>query len=282
MAGLYGVIGDPISHSMSPLMHNAAFEKLGIEGSYHPFHVRRENLENAIRGVKALGIEGMNVTIPHKTAVMEYLDRIDPLAEKIGAVNTIVNDEGILTGYNTDGLGFIKGLKEFAQESIERKRVLIIGAGGAAKAIYYSLAEQGISKIDICNRTKEKAELLKARRSSFVQTEVLSLDSAQTNLGLYDIIIQTTNIGMDPKITEKPLNVARIKENAIVSDIIYNPLETALLKQAKELGARTQNGLDMFVYQGALSFEKWTGRTPDINRMKEIVLTQLGGQHVNR
>ncbi|WP_226673192.1 shikimate dehydrogenase [Rossellomorea aquimaris] len=279
---LYGVIGDPIAHSMSPLMHNSAFKENGIDAEYVKFHVMKEQLPEAILGIKALGIKGVNVTVPHKELVMPLLDEIDPLAEAIGAVNTIVNDNGKLIGYNTDGLGFVEGLKKLAGDSIKNKSILIIGAGGAAKAIYYTLASSGVGRIDVTNRTPDRAEKMMETCPFALQSVFLTLDDAENVLQEYDVIIQTTSIGMYPHIDQSPLKIGKLKPGSIVSDIIYNPLETSLLKQAKQKGALTQNGLDMFVFQGALSFEKWTGIFPAYSIMKNIVLQQLGGQHVNR
>jgi shikimate dehydrogenase len=274
---LYGVIGDPIAHSMSPLMHNSAFKDNGINAEYVRFHVKKEQLPEAIRGIKALGIQGVNVTVPHKEHVMSLLDGIDPLAEAIGAVNTIVNENGKLIGYNTDGLGFVEGLKNIAGDCLENKSILMIGAGGAAKAIYYTLASLGVKKIDVTNRTPGRAEKMMETCPFPLDSSFLTLEAAENILHHYDVIIQTTSIGMFPYIEDSPIKVNRLKQGSIVSDIIYNPLETSLLKQAKQKGALTQNGLDMFVYQGALSFKKWTGIFPSYSIMRDTVLQQLGG-----
>jgi shikimate dehydrogenase len=274
---LYGVIGDPIAHSMSPLMHNSAFKDNGINAEYVRFHVKKEQLPEAIRGIKALGIQGVNVTVPHKEHVMPLLDGIDPLAEAIGAVNTIVSEKGKLIGYNTDGLGFVEGLKNIAGDRLENKSMLMIGAGGAAKAIYYTLASLGVKKIDVTNRTLGRAEKMMETCPFPLDSSFLTLEAAENILHHYDVIIQTTSIGMFPYIEDSPIKVNRLKQGSIVSDIIYNPLETSLLKQAKQKGALTQNGLDMFVYQGALSFKKWTGIFPSYSIMRDTVLQQLGG-----
>lgn len=276
MKKLYGVIGDPIAQSMSPIMHNDLFRHYGFDAHYHAFAIKEKDLENAVKGFKAIGLAGFNVTIPHKRGIMPFLDRIDSLAEAIGAVNTVVNVDGELVGYNTDGSGFVQGLKsELA--SITNKKVLIIGAGGAARAIYFSLAREGIAKIDLTNRTLEKTEQLAKECPYDVTSSILSLKDAEVNLGSYDIIVQTTSIGMAPHIEYEPLSVHNVKENSFVSDIIYNPLETKFLMAAKEKKAITQNGIAMFVHQGALAFEKWTGIEPDITRMESIVRKQLGG-----
>jgi shikimate dehydrogenase len=277
MEKLYGVIGDPIAHSMSPLMHTAAFNHLGLLARYMAFHVTSERLPSAIEGMRGLGISGLNVTIPHKVSIMNLLDEIDPLALKIGAVNTVVNENGKLIGYNTDGIGYVNGLKELLKErNIKSQSILIIGAGGAARAIYFSLLTDGVQRVDIANRTVQNAQnLIDSQPSSC--SKALSLTVAEDELGSYDIVINTTSIGMHPRTNDVPIQLGNLRNGAVVSDIIYNPLETKWLNDAKELGAITQNGVDMFVFQGALSFEKWTGIYPDIEYMRRVVLTKLGG-----
>jgi shikimate dehydrogenase len=275
---LYGVIGDPISHSMSPAMHNSAFSDLGLDAYYHPFHVRPEHLNDAIKGLKALNIRGFNVTVPHKTSIIPLLDEIDPLAAAIGAVNTVVNRDGKLIGYNTDGLGFVKALlHEIGNLNDRECKVLIIGSGGAARAIYYTLLSEGWTDIDICNRTIQRAIDLINGCPIEGKSKALNLQDAQSRLDDYELIIQTTSIGMSPQTNQVPIGLGNLKSNSVVCDIIYNPLETELLKKASEKGAKTQNGIGMFVYQGALAFEFWTGIKPDTDKMKKVVLQQLGG-----
>ncbi|MBS4173610.1 shikimate dehydrogenase [Bacillus sp. FJAT-49736] len=277
MKRLFGVIGDPISHSMSPMMHNNAFENLQIDGYYHPFQINPIDLPIAIKGMKAIGISGFNVTIPHKTSILSLLDRIDPLAKAIGAVNTVVREGNELVGYNSDGFGFIQALKERWKKNVANEKTLIIGAGGAAKAIYYSLAVEGVKYIDICNRTKERAQALVDNCPFPCETNILNLADASEYLNEYTLLIQTTSIGMSPNIHEIPFSLDKLSPKAHVVDIIYNPLETAFLMEAKKIGATTQNGIGMFVHQGAIAFEKWTGIKPDIVQMETIVLKQLGG-----
>ena len=277
MKGLYGVLGDPIAHSMSPDMHNDAFGALGIDAHYHAFRVESGDLGTAVKGMKALGVKGFNVTVPHKTAIMQYLDKIDPLAAAIGAVNTVVLGDGGFTGYNTDGLGFVSGLIREIDKPLKDHRALIIGAGGAARAIFYTLLNEGLHTIDVCNRTKDRAKALVSGSENQATSNALSLPEAEEGLSRYNLIINTTSIGMEPKTDEMPISLTNLQADAFVSDIIYNPLETRLLKEAKGMGARTQNGLPMFVGQGALAFEIWTGKAPDLERMKTIVLDKLGG-----
>ncbi|MGE7182828.1 shikimate dehydrogenase [Peribacillus sp. NPDC006672] len=277
MKKIYGVMGDPIAHSMSPDIHNDAFEKENIEAVYHHFHVTKEALNDAVKGMKALGIEGFNITIPHKTSIIPFLDEVDELALAIGAVNTVVNKNGRFIGYNTDGKGFFKSLCDEISGDIKAKKTLVIGAGGAARAIYFTLVKEGVKQVDIANRTKERAAQLVSDCPYDKISKALSIIEAEESLSQYDLIIQTTSSGMSPELDHSPLKVDQLKTGAIVSDIIYNPLQTKLLREAGEKGAVTQNGLGMFINQAALAFEIWTGVMPDTARMTDIVLNKLGG-----
>ncbi|MFJ7727018.1 shikimate dehydrogenase [Neobacillus sp. NPDC097160] len=276
MKKLYAVLGDPIGHSMSPVMINDLFSFYQLDAHYLPFQVKAENLGDAVKGLKAIGVGGFNVTIPHKSTIIPFLDGIDELAASIGAVNTVVNEGGGLIGYNTDGPGFLSGLNAFVQ-SVSGKRILVIGAGGAARAIYFTVAKANPYVVDIANRTVETAAKLIEDCPYDSPSRALSLNEASKNIGDYDLIIQTTMIGMSPKIAEQPFILDKLRKQSIVCDIIYNPLETQFLHDAASKGASIQNGIDMFVYQGALAFEKWTGIFPDIERMRNNVLKQLGG-----
>lgn len=277
MKKLFAVLGDPIEHSMSPLMHNDLFGLYQLDAHYLPFQVSKGDLKDAVKGLKALGAAGFNVTVPHKSAIIPLLDEIDPLAGSIGAVNTVVNEAGRLKGYNTDGPGFLEALKAYVPDFASRN-VLIIGAGGAARAIYFTIAQNQPKKVDIANRTVERAQALIDECPAVVSSKALSLEDAEAALTEYDLLIQTTLIGMAPNINESPINVSKLNQHTVVCDIIYNPLQTCFLWDAKEKGAAIQNGLDMFVYQGALAFEKWTGIFPEIERMRKNVLKQLGGK----
>lgn len=274
---LYGVIGNPIAQSMSPLMHNQEFQMLGIDAYYQPFLIMESDLESAILGMKVMGIEGINVTSPHKTTIMPFLDEIDPLSKAIGAVNTVTRKDGRLIGYNTDGAGFVEALAHDWKTEFHDDRALIIGAGGAAKAIYYTLLSKGMKNIDICNRSIEKADNLIRECPYEGNSTSLSLQDAENELSNYSLVIQTTSIGMQPNTEESPLSLENLDSSAFVSDIIYNPAETKFLQEAKQNGAKTQNGLGMFIYQGALAFEMWTGQKPDVDRMRKTVKEHLGG-----
>lgn len=276
MKKLFAVLGDPIGHSMSPAMHNDLFTHYNMDAVYLPFQVKASELRSAVKGLKALGAQGFNVTVPHKSAIIPFLDGVDELAMNIGAVNTVVNQDGLLIGYNTDGPGFMRGLEGYIP-SVSDQKILIIGAGGAARAIYFTLAQNTPLAVDIANRTVETAAQLVGECPFRVSSKAISLHEANQYLDQYDLIIQTTMIGMYPKVSEQPVDLLHLKKQALVCDIIYNPLNTQFLQEAKVKGARIQNGIDMFVYQGALAFEKWTGIFPDIERMRENVLKQLGG-----
>ena len=276
-----GIIGDPIEHTMSPVMHNAAFRKLGLDYVYLAFQVRQEALDKAVAGMRALNIRGINITIPHKVAIIPFLDKLDPLAEKIGAINTIVNEGGVLIGYNTDATGFLQALLERGIKP-EGKRVIILGAGGAARAISFILAGRGASMI-ILNRHSARAEDLARRIVQFFPEEVKTLALNEENLKMAlskaDILINTTSAGMVPDVDETPVPARLLKKGLIVFDIVYNPVKTRLLREAETAGAQTINGLDMLVWQGALAFEKWTGRKAPLEVMKKEAVKALGHEN---
>ena len=278
-----GVIGDPIEHTMSPVMHNAAFKKLGLDYLYVPFRVRKEELGKAVEGMRALNIRGLNVTIPHKVAIIPLLDKLDPLVEKIGAVNTIVNDGGVLTGYNTDATGFLQALLEEEVEP-EGKNIVILGAGGASRAVSFILAERGASLV-ILNRQLELdwAEELARRISQSFNKEVKALILNEENLAVVleraDVLVNATSVGMSPKIDETPVPARLLKPGLIIFDILYNPIQTRLMKEAEAAGAQTIGGLDMLVWQGALAFEKWTGHKAPYDLMKREVIKALGHEN---
>lgn len=274
--GIYGVIGYPIAHSMSPLMHNREFQALKLDHYYTAFNIHPDDLAKAIESVRILEIRGLNVTLPHKVKVMDYLDEIDEEARLIGAVNTIINRDGHLIGTNTDGEGYLRSLLTIV-DSLYAKKVILIGAGGAARAIATTLARQGVQALDVANRTAAKAEELAKHVNRFADCKALALKDAEEQLENYDIIINTTSVGMSPNVEEAPIRLDHLKTGAVVSDLIYNPLKTKLLQQAEEKGAVIHNGVGMFVYQGALAFEKWTGIKPNIERMMDTVIKKLGG-----
>jgi len=272
-----GIIGDPIEHAMSPVMHNAAFKNKGVDYVYLAFRVKKEELSKAIEGMRALNIRGLNITIPHKVAVIPFLDELDSLADKIGAINTIVNDNGVLKGYNTDATGFLQALVERGIEP-KGKSVVILGAGGASRAISFILAERGSSLV-ILNRTWDKAKICTDRISEIFQREATALKLDRENLAASlskaDILINATSVGMSPNINETPVTSDLLRPNLVVYDIVSNPIKTRLQREAEAVGAKTISGLDMLVWQGALAFEKWTGLKAPIGVMRKEVIKVL-------
>ena len=269
------VIGDPIAHSKSPLMHNAALVELGIEGEYVPVHVSREDLGSAIARMKELGFRGINVTIPHKVEVMNYIDQIDESAARIGAVNTIVNENGILTGYNTDGIGYVRSLKDETRIDLRGKSIMVLGAGGAARGIVYALAQEEPKNIVIVNRSEDKALQMVEEWKSIVNITALAMDQVQSLMPAMDVVINTTSIGMHPHVSQSVIDPEIIPAGIIVSDLIYNPLTTELLKKSQERGCIIHGGLGMFVNQGAYALEYWTGMPAPIESMRTAVLKSL-------
>lgn len=269
----FAVIGDPIAQSMSPTMHEAWLHQNEVDASYIPIHVPRGTIEEAVRSLKTLGCSGWNVTVPHKEAIIPYLDEIDPLAEAMQAVNTVVVKEGRLHGYNTDGVGFVASLRETFPEVSTDATILIVGAGGAAKGISYALHQDGFRNMTIANRTYETAEQL----SKQLKVAAMTLKEAEQQLAQFDIIVQTTSVGMVHSQEGSPLDVSRLKRGTIVADIIYNPLQTELMKQAEALGGKTMNGIGMFVHQGAIAFQHWLDIQPDTEQMTARIRQQLGG-----
>ncbi len=272
-----GIIGDPIEHTMSPVMHNAAFKNKGVDYVYLAFRVKKEELGKAIEGMRALNISGLNITIPHKVAVMPFLDELDHLADKIGAINTVVNDNGVLKGYNTDATGFLQALRERGIEP-KGKSVVILGASGASRAISFILAERGSSLV-ILNRTWDKAKVCADRISETFQREVTALKLDRENLAAAlnkaDILVNATSVGMSPNIDETPVTSDLLKPSLVVFDIVYNPIKTRLQREAETVGATIISGLDMLVWQGALAFEKWTGLKAPVELMREKVIKVL-------
>lgn len=274
---LYSVIGDPIRHSKSPIMMNRAFRERGINGIYTAFHVVPGKLGDFVAGVRAMGIRGVNVTIPHKVDIMPLLDEIDESAQAIGAVNTIVNNDGRLIGYNTDGIGYVRSLKEETAPKLADSKILIVGAGGATRGILYALAREGVARVTISNRTVERAQELAVDFRSYVaDITAISNDGLQAACAEADIVINTTSLGMYPNVEASPLDAFWLKPGTIASDLIYNPMTTRFLEQAEQRGCRIHGGLGMFIYQGAYAFEYWTGAEAPVEAMRETVLEALG------
>lgn len=274
---LCGVIGDPIEHSLSPILHNAAFNSLKLDYAFLAFKVKSAEVGNAISGMRALGILGLNVTMPHKKAVISHLDEIDQTAKFLNAVNTIHNKNGKLFGFNTDGIGALKALKENGVNPAGKK-VLLLGSGGAARAIAYALAKEA-DELVVLNRTveqaKELASLLNRTFSKKVVADSLTPSAIQENLQGCDILVNATSVGMKPNANQSLIAPEWLKPNLAVMDIVYNPIETKLAKDAKSAGAKVVSGVEMLIYQGAASFEIWTGKSAPVEVMRKAALDHL-------
>ncbi|UCF93974.1 MAG: shikimate dehydrogenase [Desulfobacterales bacterium] len=270
MPKIYVVLGNPVAHSLSPVMHNRAFGHVGHNGIY--LACRVEDLAPALAGIRALDISGASITIPHKVAALDWLDEVDAAARQIGAVNTVVNRQGVLCGYNSDCAGAIRALS--AKTSIKSKRVAIIGAGGAARAIGFGIIAEG-GLVTIINRTPAKGEQL-ARDLGAEFRPLADADRVDC-----DILINTTPVGMLPETAAMPLPPEALSKEMIVMDAIYNPLMTRLLREAAQRGCTTVDGVAMFVYQGAIQFELWTGRAAPVEIMRATVLEALASANLN-
>jgi shikimate dehydrogenase len=272
------IIGYPIGHSMSPIMHNAAIRELKLDYIYLPFNIHPDNLNHAVDGFKVFNIIGINVTIPFKQTIMKFLDEIEPLAQRIGAVNTIRNDEGYLIGKNTDAEGALKAILD-ARYSISGKNILLLGAGGAARALAYILAKDA-NKIVIANRTEKRAINLANEINKYFDIKIEGKNNAKNVLKEEtkdaEILINTTSVGMYPNVDQSPIPPEYLHEDLFVYDVIYNPLRTKLLDAASEKGCKTLGGLDMLINQGALAFEWWTNKSPNVNLMKDKIIEFLG------
>ncbi len=282
-----GVIGWPVQHSLSPPMHNAAFRALGLNWVYVAFAVHPDNVEAAIAGMRALGLPGLNVTIPHKAAVVSHLDEISPTSQQLGVVNTIVNSDGHLRGDSTDGSGFMRALEE-AGEGITDNRVVLIGAGGAARAVALAAAQEQPEELVIVNRTLQRAveiaELVRAA-DGLEAVRAIALDSPEVAqvVSSANLIIDSTPVGMYPHADVAPvISPQWLRPCQLVCDLTYNPRETVLLQAAREAGARILDGTGMLVHQGAVAFEQWTGQQAPVEVMRLALLNALERQDDRR
>ena len=274
---LTGLLGSPVAHSISPMMHNEGFKQLGLDYVYLCFDVGTEGLKTAVEGLKTLGIRGFNCTMPDKNLMCELTDRLSPAAKMMGAVNTVLNEDGVLTGYNTDGVGYMQAVKDAGYDIIGKKMTLL-GAGGAATAVCVQAALDGVEEINVFSihdqffqraqnmvDTINKETKCKARLYDFEDESMLkkSIDNSH-------ILTNGTSVGMAPNIDGCIIKDGSfLHEGLIVSDVIYNPRETKLLKMAKENGCHTFNGLYMLLYQGAEAFKIWTGKEMPVEIIKE-------------
>jgi shikimate dehydrogenase len=285
---VHAVIGSPIGHSLSPVMMNAAFAAQGLDRVYVAFAVAPHALGAFIQGMRASGLAGVNVTIPHKQAVMQYLDDIDESARLSGAVNTIVVRSGQLIGYNTDGIGYVRSLVEETGIALSSRSILLVGAGGAARGLLYALLQQGARAVALAARRPGEAALLvqemhaHSGAAALSSVDLLDGEAMRSAVQSADLIINTTPVGMHPHVGVMPLEAEWLAARAqsergrvIISDILYNPLETKLLKIARLLGYQTHSGVGMFIHQGAYAFEYWTGEPAPLAVMRRTVMQQL-------
>ncbi len=275
---IVGVWGSPVGHSRSPVMHNAALRELGLDWVYVPFEVAPENVGAAVEAIRALGLVGVNVTVPLKELVLPYLDEIDGVAARIGSVNTICNRGGKLTGYSTDGIGFLRSLEEAGQET-DNQRVSLLGAGGSARAVAWALASRGCF-CTIANRTESRSGALAAEISAVYPGRAEAAGWG-AEAGPVDLLVNTTSVGMNPHAAAMPaLPPGVFDAKPFVCDLIYAPARTRLLAEAEAAGCRTQNGVKMLVQQGAVSLSLWTGKLlPEmpVAVMEHAVLATLPG-----
>jgi len=262
---IYGILGRPVAHSLSPAMHNAAFRELGLNAVYLAFPVT--DLPQAVAGLRGLAIQGVSVTIPFKEEIIPLLDELDPQAARIGAVNTVVNRDGRLHGYNTDWLGALHALK--AKTGLKGKHVLILGAGGAARAIAYGIMEEG-GQVTLTDLDEPRAAAL----ARDLKVEAIPLNAMAQCPAI--ILVNATPVGMDPKVDDIPINPDLLGRFRLVMDIVYQPLTTRLLREAKAHGAATIDGLQMLIHQATAQFELWTGRPAPLEVMSRAAYGALG------
>ena len=276
---LIGLIATPIRHSSSPRMHNEAFAKLGLDYAYLAFEVGTEDLEDTIKGFRAMKVRGSNVSMPNKTVVHKYLDKLSDAAEMCGAVNTIVNDNGVLTGHITDGIGYMSGLKD-AGIDIIGKKMTIVGAGGAATAIQVQAALDGVKELSIFNRKDEFYERAQKTVKDINEKtnckatlyDLDDLDKLKEEIASSYIFTNATGMGMKPLEGQTYIpDKSFLRKDLIVTDVVYAPAETALLKMAKEVGCKTLNGFPMMLFQGAAAFKLWTNQDMPIEHVKEVM-----------
>ncbi|MDF2563886.1 MAG: Shikimate dehydrogenase [Massilibacillus sp.] len=269
-----GIIGYPIGHSMSPHMHNAVIKALGLDYTYIAMSVKPEDIKAAVLGLRALNFRGFNVTIPHKIAIMEHIDEINQGAKAIGAVNTVVNNDGKLRGYNTDYIGFVAPLKKM-NFSIKDKNALVLGAGGAARAVLWGLISEEASHITVVGRNKEKLNALRDQFKEYFEIEIIDWneDKYAERCKTADIIINTTPIGMHPQVDAcPPIDWLCVNKKALAYDLIYTPAVTQFLAQAKKNGNTILNGEGMLVEQGAAAFKMWTSRDALTQVMHDVLV----------
>ncbi len=275
---VYGIFGDPIAHSLSPAMQNHAFRHYEIDAAYVPFHVLPEDLESAVDSIRVLGIAGVNVTVPHKEKIIPFLDQIDPATQLIGAVNTVVNNDGVLTGYNTDASGFMRSLRVSMEFDPLGKKIVILGAGGACRAVSVALAFAGVHSVVIANRHPERAEnLVRGLQPHFQDVRLTATGYEQQNyftaLAEADLVVNATSVGLHGE-SLSFLPLEDIKGSAFIYDMIYSLSKTTLIKKAHEMNLRSDDGLSMLAAQGEDAFALWTGVQPAPGFMRDFLISR--------
>ena len=273
---IYGIFGHPVKHSLSPNMHNSAFNELGLDSVYVAFDIEPDNIGEATNAIKVMGLKGINITIPHKQTIIPYLDEVSPDAKLTGAVNTVKNEDGKLSGFNTDVGGFLRAIREDLDFTPEGKTLFLIGAGGAARAVLSAFCMNGGAIVYIADIIKEKAiKLADQFKANFkeISIETNNIEDrgiVSEKFSEADILVNASPAGMDGIGTlDIPLN--NLKQSAVVYDLVYKPVKTQLLQDAKKLGHKASGGLTMLLYQGAESFEIWTGETAPVDVMKKAL-----------
>ena len=272
-----GIIGYPIGHSISPRFQQAALDHLGVDHRYQPYEAHPDRVADFVASLRDDSVLGINVTVPHKEAVMPFLDEIDEWAAEAGAVNTIVNRDGRLVGYNTDGYGFLRALRESAGLDPAGKRALILGAGGSARGVVQALLRAGVAELAIANRTLERAQALaELATNRGVPARAIELNALQSDdvAAQTDLIVNCTSLGMHHGRDEaaSPMTASQIPPSVLVYDLVYNPMLTPLLREAHSVGAPTLGGISMLVYQGAASFELWLERPAPVSVMMDAAM----------
>ncbi len=276
---MIGLIATPIRHSKSPTMHNESFAKLGLDYAYLAFEVGNKELEATVNGFRAMNVRGWNVSMPNKVAIMQYLDKLSPAAEMCGAVNTVVNDNGVLTGHITDGTGYMRSIKEAGVDIIGKKMTLV-GAGGAATAIAIQAALDGVAEISIFNikddffaKAENTVKTINEKTDCKAKLfDLADLDALKAEIATSALFTNATGMGMKPLEGQTYIpDASFLRPELIVSDVVYSPAETALLKMAREVGCKTINGIGMMIYQGAAGFKMWTGEEMPVDHVKQVL-----------
>ena len=283
MVSKLGIIGFPIGHSISPVFQQTALDCLGMDAVYQAWEVKPEDVGAFLQGIRSPDVLGINVTVPHKETVIPFLDQVDDWAAAAGAVNTIVNREGLLTGHNTDGTGFLRALREAGGFDPRGRRVLVLGAGGAARGVVLALIREGVGRLTIANRTVERArQLSRIAQDNGLEAHAIALKGSDlvAASASAELIVNCTSMGMShgPDQTGTPLSANLLSSTTLVNDLVYNPTETPLLREAVLAGASTLGGIHMLVYQGAASFEMWTGRDAPVETMLEAAVRAMAAK----